>query len=166
MSKYHHHDLAGIYLGTTDADPDPRNPNEFMPPPFGATTIELPVFGANQTAQLIDDSWAVIPDFRGREYWTADRTKHVIVEAGIQPPTDALDADPGPTAAELWANHQAAAQAALDSSDRVAVRCMKAGVLYPAEWLAHDNALRAIVRAATGDPSIPLPTRPAYPAGT
>lgn len=166
MTKYYHHDHAGIYLGSSAADPDPRNEGAFMPPPYNAVLDAPPDRGSNQAARRIDGAWVLIPDFRGREYWSADRTKHVIVEVGIQPPTDALDADPGPTAAELWANHQDAAQAALDSSDRVAVRCMKAGVLYPAEWLAHDNALRAIVRAATGDPSIPLPTRPVYPAGT
>jgi len=43
---------------------------------------------------------------------------------------------------------------------------MKAGVAFPAAWLAYCQALRAIVAAATGDPSVALPTMPAYPAGT
>jgi len=166
MSEYHHFNLAGVYLGTTDADPDPRNPDEFMPPPFGATTLPPPPHGPNQAAKLVDAAWVIVPDFRGRKYWTPDRIEHVIYDVGVEPPADALDADPGPTAAELWAAHQAQAQAALDASDMVALRCFKAGVAFPAEWLTYVNAMRAVVRAPTGDPTQPLPTRPAYPAGT
>lgn len=59
------------------------------------------------------------------------------------------------------------AQAALDDSDRVAIRCAKAGVLYPVSWLAYDDLLRAIMRA-TVDGGFPteLPPRPDYPLGT
>jgi len=71
-----------------------------------------------------------------------------------------------PTAAQLWAAHQAQAQAELDHGDKVCTRCMKAGVPYPAAWDARDQALRAIVKASTGDPTQPLPTRPAYPENT
>lgn len=167
MDKYYHHDHVGIYLGASAADPDPRKPGAFMPPPFSAVLDAPPALGPNQAAQRVDDAWVLIPDFRGREYWTADRIKHVIVEAGIELPADALDADPGPTAAELWANHQAAAQAALDFNDRVAIRCLKAGVPYPVEWRNHDNALRAILRAASGDPAQTMPPHPTeFPAGT
>ena len=54
------------------------------------------------------------------------------------------------------------AQAALLANDRVATRCNKAGVPYPPEWLAYDQALRTIIGTATGT----LPERPAYPEGT
>ena len=57
---------------------------------------------------------------------------------------------------------RAQAQAALDANDRVAIRCTKAGVVYPAAWLAYDLALRAVVAGT----SATLPTAPAYPAGT
>ena len=73
---------------------------------------------------------------------------------------------PGPTTAEMWASHKAQAQAALDASDITAIRCLKSGVAFPATWLAYCQALRAIVAAATGDPTLVLPTAPAYPAGT
>ena len=84
----------------------------------------------------------------------------MISDVGIEPPEAALVTDPGPTAAQLWAAHQASAQAALDFNDRVAIRCLKAGVSYPAEWRNHDNALRAILRAASGDPTLPTPPHP------
>ena len=68
--------------------------------------------------------------------------------------------------AAQWPAYQAQAQAALDKSDTVAIRCLKAGVAFPAEWQSYVAALRTIVAAATGNPSVPLPTQPAYPAGT
>lgn len=70
-------------------------------------------------------------------------------------------------AAIAWLDYQADAQAILDFNDGVATRCVKAGVAYPAEWLAQDVAARAIIRAMTGDPTKALPARPAtFPTGT
>ena len=54
------------------------------------------------------------------------------------------------------------ARAALTISDKVATRCLKAGVTYPSEWQSYDAALRDIVNTASGS----LPSQPAYPAGT
>jgi len=60
-------------------------------------------------------------------------------------------------------DYPAEARAALDASDMTAIRCVKAGVAFPAEWQAYCATLRAIVNGAqTG----PLPVRPDYPAGT
>jgi len=64
------------------------------------------------------------------------------------------------------------AQAALDLSDKVAWRCLKAGVSYPAAWLSVDTGLRAIVcgadKTSTVIPSFPkkLDGTIDYPAGT
>lgn len=72
-----------------------------------------------------------------------------------------------------WKEYQTTAQAALDDSDKVFTRCGKAGVAFPAEWLARDNMLRAIIKSSSGDSSQPLPDYPRnadgsinYPAGT
>lgn len=73
---------------------------------------------------------------------------------------------PAPTTTELWASHQVQAQVALDASDMVALRCFKAGVAFPSDWLTYVNALRVVVRTSSGDPTQALPTRPAYPSGT
>lgn len=73
---------------------------------------------------------------------------------------------PPPPASQLWGQHQAQAQGALDASDITMIRCVEHGVTVPAEWASYRGALRAIVRAASGDPTQPLPSRPAYPAGT
>lgn len=69
-------------------------------------------------------------------------------------------------AAAAWSSYQASAQIALDKSDRTVVRCAENGVAVPAAWVTYRKALRAIISAASGDPTQPLPTQPAYPAGT
>lgn len=76
---------------------------------------------------------------------------------------------PAPMTVDLtaaWTAHQGAARAALCESDLTLLRCIENGVAVPAGWTAYRKALRAIVSAASGDASQPLPTRPAYPAGT
>jgi hypothetical protein len=55
-----------------------------------------------------------------------------------------------------------AALDALSANDRVAVRCLKASVAYPTEWLDYDVALRAVIATGTG----PLPEQPDFPQGT
>jgi hypothetical protein len=77
-----------------------------------------------------------------------------------------ISAAQSPSAAQSWASYQARAQEALSKSDIVAIRCVKAGVLFPPEWQAYCISLRAIVGAASGDSTKPLPTRPPYPSGT
>lgn len=78
----------------------------------------------------------------------------------------ALIVDDGVRRARDWAAHRSAAQAQLDASDITVLRCVERGVGVPAEWATYRGALRAIVRATSGDPTQPLPPRPAYPANT
>lgn len=73
---------------------------------------------------------------------------------------------PGKTPEELAAEERLTltreAYRAMTACDVTVLRCMKAGVAFPAEWVAYDAALRAILSGGNG----PLPTRPDYPAGT
>ena len=62
--------------------------------------------------------------------------------------------------------YKAQAQALLDKSDVTMLRCTENGVSVPASWAVYRKALRAIVAATSGDITQPLPTTPAYPAGT
>lgn len=68
--------------------------------------------------------------------------------------------------AKLWTEYQSTAQSALDKSDVTILRCTENSVAVPTAWATYRAALRAIVRATTGDATQPLPTRPAYPSGT
>ena len=71
-----------------------------------------------------------------------------------------------PTPAQLWGTYQATAQAALDKSDITMLRCTENAVAVPPAWAAYRVALRAIIKAPSGDPTVALPSVPAYPAGT
>lgn len=72
-----------------------------------------------------------------------------------------------PTETQLWSAYQRQAAALLVANDTVAIRCVKASVQYPAEWLACDVALRAIVHSTSGNASLPLPAQPiTRPSGT
>ena len=80
--------------------------------------------------------------------------------ATFAPPTA-----PAPTPLTAEQILQYAAQDRLNANDKVATRCLKAGVPYPANWLAFDVALRAIANG-TDTTSTTLPATPSYPAGT
>lgn len=54
------------------------------------------------------------------------------------------------------------AQALLELGDRVATRCVKAGIAYPDDWRAFDAVLRLIAISGAGD----IPTQPPFPEGT
>jgi hypothetical protein len=68
--------------------------------------------------------------------------------------------------AAKWLAYQQQARAALLASDTTMHRCVENQVAVPAAWATYRKALRAIISAPTGDPTLPPPTRPAYPAGT
>lgn len=70
------------------------------------------------------------------------------------------------SASTTWATYQASAQLALDKSDRTVLRCIENGVTVPATWATYRKDLRAIISAASGDPTQSLPTQPSYPTGT
>lgn len=47
----------------------------------------------------------------------------------------------------------------LAASDRTVLRCVEAGIAVPVEWAEYRQKLRSIVT----NPTLPLPTQPAYP---
>lgn len=123
---------------------------------------------ATGKAWAFDDD-VVVAENDGTYSFSDSRGNELQVPATLQPYTP-----PQLTAAEMaaqqaaqaWAIYQGAAKDALDDSDVTILRCYENGVAVPAAWGAYRKALRVIVSAASGDPTAPLPTKPAYPAGT
>jgi hypothetical protein len=124
------------YDGTYSAHESPEEPGVFIAPTY-STDIAPPADQAGQTRHFVAGAWVY----------------------------QAIPAAPAPTAADLWAAYQGQAAAALFKTDGVAVRCLKAGVAYPANWQTYTADLRAIMATASGTPGT-LPVAPAYPAGT
>jgi hypothetical protein len=93
-------DLLYIQAGEAFAEEDPEVPGAHVVP-WNGRKKEPPALGDHQAARSLgrgdEADWEVIPDWRGHTYWLADRTKVLITEIGVQPPADALPADPGPT---------------------------------------------------------------------
>ena len=92
--------------------------------------------------------WLIVNDVQYPPDWPHDDLIALGLE-WIEPESPALTA-------EAW---PALAMAALRQSDLVAIRALKAGIVYPEEWQVYDDALRAIVNGAPG----PLPEQPEYP---
>lgn len=70
------------------------------------------------------------------------------------------------TGSAAWRAMRENALVALQASDVTVLRCVENGVALPPEWAAYRRSLRAISGATAGDPTRPMPVRPAYPAGT
>lgn len=62
-----------------------------------------------------------------------------------------------------WPSYQNEARFFLDKSDVQVLRAYEAGTSVGADWIAYRAALRAVISAASGDTSQPLPVAPAYP---
>ena len=161
MKTVYQTDANGLYLGPTDAQQSPLEQGVFLIP-RGCIEVEPPSAGPRQIARWTGESWQLVADYRGFEYWTPERTRHVITEAEVEPPENHLTADPGPTPAQIAAQLKREAQALLDKSDQTVGRCYEGGVPVPEAWKAYRAELRAIVSTGLGS----LPNRPEYPAGT
>ena len=70
------------------------------------------------------------------------------------------------TDAQLLAALKKEATTLLLKTDATAIRCFKAGVVFPESWRSYVSALRAIVRAETWSESLIVPPAPEYPDGT
>lgn len=120
-------------------------------------TEDSPAPGGISVIEISEDEWRA-----------CIRTPGYTVAGGALvapvPPTSAQIASQ--QAAADWAVYQQSAKAELDASDVTLMRCFENAVTLPAAWAAYRKSLRAIVGAASGDATQPMPTRPAYPAGT
>jgi hypothetical protein len=86
-------DLDGIYVGTTVAQEDPKNPGTYLLP-RGCVLEAPPVAGPHQVAVYKNEAWSLVADYRGVTYWLADGTSTTVTTVGVTPPEGALGAAP------------------------------------------------------------------------
>ncbi len=164
MNIYHYSPVSGEYLGTSVAHASPQEPGKFLLP-ANATTTEPPAHDVGQAAVYADGAWSVVPDHRGQRWYKPDGTEVDISEVNVVPDKTWTREPPPPTPQQLHDELVKQAQAALGRTDSVALRCIKAGVAFPAAWQTYTTALRNIANG-TDTTSTSLPAAPAYPAGT
>lgn len=143
------YELDASYLVpfTTDRWSLPYNSVEFAPPPTGPR--EIAKINAERTA------WTVIPYWKGHVYWLADRSRHEIKAAGIEPPVGWLAADPGPSLADIKAAQTAEIVSACEAAIVAGFESAALGAvhIYPCKLTDQAN-LQASVSAAR-EPNLP-----------
>lgn len=161
MKTFYQTDLNGYFIGPVECLPNPHEEGKWWNP-YGSFEDAPPEKGEHQVQKRVDGAWQLVADYRGFAYFTADRVRHEITEAEVEPPVGYLTQDPGPTPEQISQALIQDALGALAKSDETVSRCYENAVAVPQEWRDYRNALRAI--ASTGEGVIP--TRPEYPAGT
>lgn len=94
-------DGGGLSTGALVLDDSYRVPfhEDAWSPPINSVLLAPPTTGLREIAKINSErtEWAVIPNWIGHVYWLADRSRHEIKEAGVEPPAGWLAEDPGPS---------------------------------------------------------------------
>ena len=83
MKKLYHYDEDGYFSHETEARLDPLDGKPLVP--ARATRTAPPAAAKNKIAKFDEDQnqWSQIPDYRGRQYWTAPGGLVEITAAGV-----------------------------------------------------------------------------------
>lgn len=151
--RYFQTDEDGFLFGEFDARESPLEPGVWLIP-AGGVTEKPPILAADECAKFDGGKWVVLPDHRGRVYWLADHTRHVIGARGETKPAGAFDEDPPKTAAELEAEDSAAAKRELVALDLASIRDIRAYIAAKADapQLLKDREASAIAARARVKP--------------
>lgn len=104
MYCYHYHPESKLYVGCSEADPDPLTPDEYLVPAYA--TLKEPIeTRKNEAVMFCDGEWEIVPDWRGFVYYTSSGEKIEIDEINVVPPKDAKTDPPEPEVSEV-ANEQ------------------------------------------------------------
>lgn len=76
--------ISKVFTGTYLAQESPTDPSKYMMP-SNSTDIALPALEKNQTCLFTNDSWEVIPDFRGQKWYDKSTGDEVLIESAGQP---------------------------------------------------------------------------------
>ena len=95
MIIYHYSDKTFELIGESIADESPEDAGVFLVP-RSATSVEPPSFNQNQVPffDANNESWDLVDDLRGTEFWLDDRSHHVIKDINTQLPAGALLVEP------------------------------------------------------------------------
>lgn len=156
MKIYSYNEVSHEFTSEGVADRDPLIPGNWLIP-ANTTTIAPPSASNHQAAVFKDGQWQLVDDYRGTEYWLADRTLHTITKLGETKPKDSFDQEPPLPSTTRRANALTAIDTAagevrsryVSSGDYIDAEYTLAAQ-QAAEWTANgqaDNAVPAAVQA-------------------
>lgn len=152
-----------IYTGSVILDESYRIPgsDDGWASPINSVPFAPPLLADHETAKINADrtAWLIVPDWRGHTYWLADRSKHTIQSAGIEPPQGWLAADPGPSLADLKAARMAAIVAACEADITAGFTSSALGqpYTYPCKLTDQANLMASV--SAAREPGLPADWR-------
>ncbi len=95
MKIYHYDPYSLEFTGSSDADPDPLTPGEFLLPAY-STGIAPPKFNENQIPLFLNFEWQLFDDYRGQSaYSKTTREKFTIETFGKIPSELTVKKPPG-----------------------------------------------------------------------
>ncbi|MFG1487654.1 hypothetical protein ABMA58_00220 [Oceanospirillum sp. HFRX-1_2] len=133
LTVYSYHMETLEYTGPVEADPDPMAPGEYLVP-AQATRVEPPATGEHQVAVFVGDDWEIRDDYRGTEYWLADRSQHQIKIIGEVPPEDALYEEPPEPQKPLLERKEDLKRELDEAADAARARFVSPGALIDKEY--------------------------------
>ena len=163
---------AGLFVTTTQAWPDPMQPESWLIP-AGCIDTEPPAAKAGQAAQWQPDSqtWHYITDHRGQTAYRTDTGEEAtVIHAGELPPE--LTLTPRPSEYHVWdgkawrADKQAAAALKTEQQaemwERIKARrhqATRSGVFVPSigKWFHNDDSARGQYTFLRTLPKLPSP---------
>lgn len=117
-NAYHYHPTTGEYLGTSNADPSPLEPGEYLYPAHSTPLAPPADIPAGKVARYQAGACELVDDLRGTKYWTADGVEHTQEALGALPVgvTLAAPLPPPPSIEQQLAALQQAVQEHLDNT--------------------------------------------------
>ena len=95
------HPITKEYIGTTTADPDQLDEDNWLLP-AGAYLEVPPEVGMNEKAVMTKSGWIIVQDFRGAYYAKTDGTEIIVDEFGPLP--EGVTETPKPTPFHIWSD--------------------------------------------------------------
>lgn len=142
MKIYNYEKDTGAFVNEGVADESPLEPGVFLLP-ANATKTAPPKFGPYEIPVFRDGKWAVVPDYRGMEYFDKFGAPQLITEVGVKPDVT-WTTEPQITPELMQAAENDKHRAYLQSTDWYVIRKLETGVEVPDEI----TKARATARAA------------------
>ncbi len=103
--KIYNYDNLGVYIGFSEARPDPLESGKWLIP-RNAATIEPPVTVVNESAVFSEGAWSKVADFRGHPVWLKTTAEESVTDSLGEIPAEYTLLDPDGVEFPVWATDE------------------------------------------------------------